>query len=645
MAAKYSDDNGQTGLVAGLCLVAGLGLLGLVLLRTAWLNDDAYITFRTADNLLNGHGLRWNIAERVQVFTNPLWLFLIAGVYAFTQEMFLTPMAVSIVVTLLAVSILVAGLSKSGGAAVLAVAVLLFSRAFIDYSTSGLENPLTHLLLALFLLVFFRVQHGFWTYAGLAFFGGLVALNRMDALLLVVPALAYGLMTAPCRRTVFAYALGLLPFIAWLGFATVYFGFPLPNTAFAKLGTGIPDSELVVQGLRYFQNSLTRDPLTLPAIVFGLALAAVRRDGKSIAIAAGIVLYLLYTVRIGGDFMAGRFFAAPLFLAMALVVRSTGSQRVLPWSPAIAAAVVLSFLAPFAPITTGASFGQDTRGFKDDHGIGDERRFYFQNTGLLHYRAGSEMPRHRFADEGRAYALQDNPGTHAHGSVGFRGFFGGPEVHIIDYFALADPLLARLPAEYTPEWRIGHFRRSIPVGYQQTAGATENRLRDRQIAEYYDQLRLIISGPLWTAERWRAIFEMNAGMKEHLVDYMRYRYPRMQRATLADLSEPVPRGYVWNGVLATVLQKDGILVDLERPYQRSMIEMSMDHNDIYKVVFLRRGEKIGTVYVEPRLIAGGGMTTEAFAAPNAAVRDGYDALHILPLGGDNLYSIGHIRIK
>ena len=44
---------------------------GLVLLRTGWLSDDAYITFRTIDNFENGHGLTWNVSERVEVFTHP----------------------------------------------------------------------------------------------------------------------------------------------------------------------------------------------------------------------------------------------------------------------------------------------------------------------------------------------------------------------------------------------------------------------------------------------------------------------------------------------------------------------------------------------------------------------------------------------
>ena len=67
-------------------LVAGLlAVFALVLVRTAWLCDDAYINFRTIDNFLHGYGLRWNIAERCR--PSPiLWVFVIAAAVA-TREM------------------------------------------------------------------------------------------------------------------------------------------------------------------------------------------------------------------------------------------------------------------------------------------------------------------------------------------------------------------------------------------------------------------------------------------------------------------------------------------------------------------------------------------------------------------------------
>jgi len=44
----------------------------IVFFRTAWVCGDAYITFRTIDNLVHGYGLRWNVDERVQAFTHPV---------------------------------------------------------------------------------------------------------------------------------------------------------------------------------------------------------------------------------------------------------------------------------------------------------------------------------------------------------------------------------------------------------------------------------------------------------------------------------------------------------------------------------------------------------------------------------------------
>ena len=57
-----------------------------VVLRNAWIGDDAYITFRTVENFLSGYGLTYNIAERVQAYTHPLWMFLLSSVYFWSIE-------------------------------------------------------------------------------------------------------------------------------------------------------------------------------------------------------------------------------------------------------------------------------------------------------------------------------------------------------------------------------------------------------------------------------------------------------------------------------------------------------------------------------------------------------------------------------
>jgi hypothetical protein len=66
------------------------GLFAVTTLRNGWIDKDAYITFRTIDNLAHGFGPDFNIDERVQAYTHPLWMLTMAGAYLVTREFTLT---------------------------------------------------------------------------------------------------------------------------------------------------------------------------------------------------------------------------------------------------------------------------------------------------------------------------------------------------------------------------------------------------------------------------------------------------------------------------------------------------------------------------------------------------------------------------
>lgn len=85
-----------TRLIHGLLpTVVAYAVLAIVLLTNAWILDDAYITFRTVDNLVHGLGLTWNVEERVQAFTHPLWMFVVSLCYLATHELFFTVILLS----------------------------------------------------------------------------------------------------------------------------------------------------------------------------------------------------------------------------------------------------------------------------------------------------------------------------------------------------------------------------------------------------------------------------------------------------------------------------------------------------------------------------------------------------------------------
>ena len=124
-----------------------------VVVCSAWQCDDAYITFRTVENLWHGLGLVWNPGERVQSYSSPLWMFVAAILRGISGEVYFSdlgrfdplrggdrgPLRLRNP----------AGPAAGGARSWRALST---SAAVVDYATSGLENPLLHLLLILVLI-------------------------------------------------------------------------------------------------------------------------------------------------------------------------------------------------------------------------------------------------------------------------------------------------------------------------------------------------------------------------------------------------------------------------------------------------------------------------------------------------------------
>jgi arabinofuranosyltransferase len=511
-----------------------LGFLFIVLLRTAWMSDDAYITLRTVDNFVHGHGLRWNVDERVQAFTHPLWMFLESAFYLVTREAFRTVIFLSIALSMTAAGLLAFRSRARVGALTLGALALLASRAYVDYSTSGLENPLTHLLTVIFLLNLRDEAPDRKRLFLLGAVAGLAALNRVDSLLLFLPGLAFAWGRFGWRRGLPVVLTGFAPLLCWELFSLFYYGLPVPNTALAKLNTGIDGMSLARQGIRYLANSLRTDPVTLPVIAAGLAVAFVGRRRRDVAVALGILCAIAYVVKIGGDFMSGRFLSAP-FLASVVLLMQAEPFPLRRGRPALAVIILgLAIATPHPSISSGPGFGVPSTGTLDASGIADERRFYFSMSGLLNRDVSKEKPARRLTRTGREAKRMKSP-ILVEGMIGVAGYVAGPSVRIVDFHALADPLLARLPIvakdrmyeafmigsngkKGTGPWRIGHFLRNVPAGYLETVLTGSNRIEDPELAAYYDRLALVTRGPLWSWKRIVEIVRMNLGRYNHLID-------------------------------------------------------------------------------------------------------------------------------
>src|SRR5688572_27334029 len=265
-ASPVATDPLASRRVRWMLLGIAVAVCAVVIVRCAWVTEDAYIMFRTADNAVNGFGLRWNVAERVQTYTCPLWLLLYLPAYAVTREPYHTCLALQFALTGATLAVLViGGWRKTAAATAVVILWLSASKAFVDYSTSGLENPLSHLLLAAFAVLLLRSDRPTpRRILLLATIASLGAVNRLDSSLLYAPGVLAALWKLPREqrlRGVLMAALGGLPLVLWLAFATFYYGFPFPNTAYAKLQNGIDRWALAARGLAYLRNSMRWDPL------------------------------------------------------------------------------------------------------------------------------------------------------------------------------------------------------------------------------------------------------------------------------------------------------------------------------------------------------------------------------------------------
>jgi arabinofuranosyltransferase len=484
-----------------------------LVIREAWLCDDAFITLRVVDNFHDGHGLRWNVVERVQVFTHPLWcltLLLVTGVFG---NLAMTTLWFSIIVSIAAFALVVPRPGRPNSDRVLLALLVPASKAVVQYSTSGLEGPLSYLLLALLVLACGGLKHEWvrWD-RWVPLLAAAIVLTRQDLLLVVAPLGVAWLLRKGVRRAAAPLLAGAGAITAWEVFSLFYYGSLVPNTALAKLNTGLSFSVKAAQGMRYLGDFAVRDPAGCLVLVLCLVvLVVVRRDLQARAVAGGVTIYVLYVISIGGDFMSGRFFTAPLFLAAAETIRTTGTRSRLP-SLAMTGAGVVAVLLVAINILGFNGFSTD---IISPNGISDEREFYAPAMSLAKLLDGQAIERVGWVRDAREWRGQGPSGLITD-TVGLSGYYGGPDVHILDVVALSDPLLSRLPAK--SDSRVGHFERRLPAGYKESLLSRELQIEDPDLNEYCGVLWSVTRGPLWSASRLADSVRLIAGTYEPLLD-------------------------------------------------------------------------------------------------------------------------------
>ncbi len=323
------------------CWIA-LGLLLAWHLR--FLQDDAFISFTYARNLVEGRGLTW-FGERVEGYTNFLWVLWLAlhlrlGVDSAAAATFggLLSFLVAMAATA-RTSILVL---RSAAARLFVLAFLATNFTFVAFATGGLE---TMFLTAWVALALHSTQAllaarrppppgrpppGRPPAVPLAILSLLFAamlLTRLDA---APVAAALGVVTLfalfrhqawSLARTAALLLPGGLTVGVWLGWKLAYYGSILPNTYWAKVADhgGLLSAGLVYLGR--FLHAYAVWPLLALGTLLALAGRQRPRDEllRLAPSSAIVAVSWAYVVGCGGDFMEFRFLV-PSLPALGLIL-------------------------------------------------------------------------------------------------------------------------------------------------------------------------------------------------------------------------------------------------------------------------------------------------------------------------------------
>ena len=322
----------------GLALLCIAALVAHALSYLPYFPDDAFISLRYSQRFLEGKGLTWTDGERVEGFTNFLWVVTVAGLGTYGADLVATARALGVVgmSAVIAAIFYAFPVTRPERAIAPVCASLAFAGAgpVAAYAISGLEHPLLVALLIWGIVLCRPLMEsddvGWRQIWGPSLLLGLSCTVRPDAPLLVgmvIIAVAVGAGVRRARLWI-AFRLALFPgacFGALLLFRRMYYSDWVPNTYYAKVAL---TAERLARGWEYVSAGAWPFLGLLVLIGIALVISVVDRRfaRRALLPLLPLVAWLTYLTFIGGDNMPQRRHLVPAIALAALI-----AAEVLAW--------------------------------------------------------------------------------------------------------------------------------------------------------------------------------------------------------------------------------------------------------------------------------------------------------------------------
>jgi arabinofuranosyltransferase len=351
----------ESGVIRALPVIVAASIPLLVLAVHAYqylpfISDDSLISLRYADRLLDGHGLTWTDGERVEGYSNLLWILCVALVGSFGVDLIdaarILGFAGMGAAILAATALYRPHDARSTFAALAAGLAMALTGSFAVWTVGGLEQPLLIALLAWATVWCIRIQQrGAESVRDAVVPGvllGLACWTLPDSPIFVVlyAGLLAGLggVTRAKLRTAGAMALIAFAFpVAQLAFRLVYYGDWISNSARAK---GAFTTARLAGGVDYLVGGLLPlFGLVVPALLaVGVVSATPARRRRIAWLFVPALAWGVYVVAVGGDSFPGRRHLVVLVFFLALLAAELFARIRPLWLAASALTAALGLL-------------------------------------------------------------------------------------------------------------------------------------------------------------------------------------------------------------------------------------------------------------------------------------------------------------
>lgn len=336
-----------------------IAIAGLFLIHTIYLEcvaEDAYITFRFAKNLAKGNGFVWNVSEPpVEGFTNFLWVVICAGLAKLSLPIPFFSQILGVIASLgtmwITYQFALNIFRLNRWHALLPVLLLACSGPFATWATSGMETN----IFGLFTITGCYLYAKYWVKGNvknlwLGFFVLFMAtLTRPEGFFVFGLLIGLTILVTPgqyrkvIREFVPSTLFYIIPFIIYFTWRYNYFGYPLPNTFYAKTGGGVDQNIRGALHTAFFYAYFVI-PLFIPPIVLSVfkkfrfkhllsdAVPTItnlndltKHINNNIGLYQCLLVtffYTIYIIYVGGDYMAMFRFYVPILPFIYLIISS-----------------------------------------------------------------------------------------------------------------------------------------------------------------------------------------------------------------------------------------------------------------------------------------------------------------------------------